>query len=122
MEAGFERSNVDPCFFYYLKHGIICFIVTHVDNCNVATNNTKWIKNVFESFEKHDFKFTMERPNSILGVVIDYDRKRRKVVFNMIEYIHKLKTLYKNYVGENPISVYVPIKDEVLMQLERPIS
>ena len=70
------------------------------------------LKMCFESFEKHDFKFTMERPNSILGVVIDYDRKRRKVVFNMIEYIHKLKTLYKNYVGENPISVYVPIKDE----------
>ena len=113
MEVGFERSNIDPCFFYYIKDPIICFILTHVDNCSVATSDKKWITNVFESFKKDNFIFTIERPNSVLGVTIDYDKAQRKVVFSMTEYINKLALLYRDFIGDNPHNVYVPIKPEV---------
>jgi len=113
MEAGFKRSNIDPCFFYYIQDPIICFILIHVDNCSIGTSDVKWITNVFESFKKDNFIFTIERPNSVLGVTIDYDEAQLSVVFSMSEYIDKLALLYVSYIGETPIRVYVPVKPEV---------
>jgi hypothetical protein len=55
LNYGFVQSKVDPCFFYYLKDGIKCYINVYVDDVPGGHNNPKWFAKFVKDL-KADFK------------------------------------------------------------------
>ena len=84
---GFKQTKSDPSIYIWLKDGIRIILPVFVDDITIASKKRSKIRKLIEDLSKK-FKVKELGPTSyLLGIKIDYDRKKRTLQMSQTQYI-----------------------------------
>lgn len=103
-QYGFKQSKVDPCFFYFNRDGVLCYINVYVDDVPGGHNNQKWIDKFIRDMKKEFNVGTVDKLEWVMQVEV-------KEIDDGFQFCHKkyIKDLFRRFNMEHCKPQKVPL-------------
>ena len=102
---GFKQSMVDPCFFYFSRDGVLCYINVYVDDLPGGHNNQKWFNKFIRDMKKEFNVGTVDKLEWVMQVEV-------KKIDNGFQFCHQkyIKDLLRRFNMEHCKPLKVPLE------------